>query len=279
MKNSKVNFFHIGPQKTATTWLYNCLKEHPEVSVASRDAIQFFDINYHLGEDWFESKFPETTGIKVETSPSYIRSRLSLERIKHYNNDAKIIFCIRNPVERMLSHFWHEKKKNSFSYELQDVFNNYDLFSSWIEPSFYAQKYELLIDIFGKENILVQVYDDLVKSPEDYIKDTYEFLGVIDSSFSPQLLNRKVNQATVKKSKSRLFFIDIFTKIGVIDTLLKVKANIFGLQTTKGIKTEELIDKLSKDDLDRIKSITRFDVEKLSSLIQRDLTFLWGYHK
>lgn len=43
------NVIHIGPQKSATTWLYECMKQHPEVRSATRDSVHFFDINYARG--------------------------------------------------------------------------------------------------------------------------------------------------------------------------------------------------------------------------------------
>ena len=39
-----VDIFHIGPQKTATTWVYRCMSEHPELAGPPRDTIHYFDM-------------------------------------------------------------------------------------------------------------------------------------------------------------------------------------------------------------------------------------------
>ena len=45
----KVDFIGIGVQKAATTWLFSCLKEHPQIRVAvdkNNKELNFFNYNY-----------------------------------------------------------------------------------------------------------------------------------------------------------------------------------------------------------------------------------------
>ena len=38
-ENNTVSFIGIGTQKSATSWLYNCLNQHPEISGLSYESI------------------------------------------------------------------------------------------------------------------------------------------------------------------------------------------------------------------------------------------------
>jgi hypothetical protein len=51
--SKKVDVFIAGSQKTGSTWLYECFKEHPEILVPKKDAIHYFTINHDLGHDWY----------------------------------------------------------------------------------------------------------------------------------------------------------------------------------------------------------------------------------
>jgi len=107
------NFFLGGCQKTASTWLYRCFREHPEIYVPENDATHYFTMNYFQGLDWYRKIYQNNSGEKVigDTTPSYIRDFYAPARIAKYNPQAKIIFTFRNPIDRAFSHYWHEKKK------------------------------------------------------------------------------------------------------------------------------------------------------------------------
>jgi len=43
------DFIIAGPQKCATTWMYHCIYEHPQVLMPETDAVNYFNMNYHKG--------------------------------------------------------------------------------------------------------------------------------------------------------------------------------------------------------------------------------------
>ena len=59
------NFIGIGAQRAATTWLYQCLKEHPEVYVPDVKEIHFFDENYDKPLAWYLSFFENAGGYRA----------------------------------------------------------------------------------------------------------------------------------------------------------------------------------------------------------------------
>jgi len=191
-----VDIFHIGPQKSGTTWVYRCLREHPEIACPPTDAVHYFDMFYSRGREWYATFFSEArAGQKLfDPTPSYIRSPWAPRRIAEENPAARIVICLRNPVERAFSHFWHEKKKRKFDFEFAEVLRNYDLFSSLLEPGFYAEHIERYLRHFPREQILCQLFDDLGSDPEAFLRQLLRFLEV-DDSLRPSVLRQKVNVA------------------------------------------------------------------------------------
>lgn len=177
------NAFLIGCQKTASTWIYKSLKEHPEINVAKKDAINFFTINYYKGFDWYESLFEQKEGAKVtiDTTPSYYRDLVVPDRIKNYTKYPKFIISLRNPVDRAFSHYWHEKKKGTIQHRFEDAifysdFGNYDLFNNWIESGYYFHWIKNFLSHFEKNQFLFLKYEDLKVDPKKFINRIFDFL-------------------------------------------------------------------------------------------------------
>lgn len=199
----KIEVIHIGPQKSATTWLFQCIESHPEISVAQQDSIHYFDMFFHRGSEWYFDCF-QGKGFnkkRVDMTPSYLRSNNAALRISEYNPDMKIALCLRNPIERAFSHYWHEKSRGNISYTFSDCLSNYDLFQSWIETGFYAQHISRYKEHFPSENILIQDFDNLKKDPSLFLKEFLKFIGVSEKH-SPPILNKKANVAkSIRNSK------------------------------------------------------------------------------
>jgi len=191
-----VDVFHIGPQKAATTWVYRCFDEHPSVACPPTDAIHYYDIFYAKGEDWYARHFQGAQSDQLTFDPTftYIRSPWAPRRIAADSPDAKIICFLRNPVSRAFSHYWHEKKKGKITFEFDEVLENYDLFSSWVEPGFYAEHLERYLKHFSRDQLLCLPFRLLKQDDEEFLRRILTFVDV-DPSFQPSWLGKKANEA------------------------------------------------------------------------------------
>jgi len=162
-----VDIFHIGPQKTATTWIYRCMLEHPELAGPPKDTIHYFDMFYGKGRDWYAGHFDDAPpSCKLfDPTPSYVRSPWAARRIAQENPSAKIVLCLRNPLERAFSHYWHEKKKAHTNLDFASALSNYDCYASWLEPGFLAEHIEQYLRYFPREQLLCQSFDRLESDP------------------------------------------------------------------------------------------------------------------
>jgi len=197
-----IELFHVGPQKSGTTWIYQCLREHPEVAAPVNDSVHYFDINYHRGRSWLDRFYSDRDAGKkrLDPTPSYLRSLLVPARIRQENPDARIALTMRHPVARAFSHYWHEKKKSRFNFSFSEVLDHYDLFASWIEPGFYAHHIDRLLDEFRREQLLVQRYEELASAPGDFLTELLNFYRV-DSTFRPDILHERVNVASPREGR------------------------------------------------------------------------------
>jgi len=194
-----VQIFHIGPPKTATTWIYRCLKEHPEIAAPSKDSVHFFDMFYERDTDWYMQHFsPVLPNQKLfDPTPSYIWSSKAPSNIHRHNPEARIMFTLRNPIDRAFSHFWHLKKQGATNLDFDKILYGYDYFSTWLEPGLLGDAIERYLALFPKEQLHWILYQDIENSPHAVFRGIAEFCNV-DANFIPSDLQKKINVAGPK---------------------------------------------------------------------------------
>ena len=107
----KPNLFIVGAPKCGTTTLYNALKQNPDILMCEEKEPHFFCNDLKISkyksiieyEKLFNSSNYNCKKIIGEASATYLFSKVALKNIKKYNPDAKIIVCIRNPIEFVYS--------------------------------------------------------------------------------------------------------------------------------------------------------------------------------
>ena len=95
------NFLGIGVQRAATTWLHNCLDEHPQVFVPKDKELHFFSSQFDRGLAWYESCFAAANGQMAvgEITPTYLHEA-PIERIAATLPAARLFLVLREPVAR-----------------------------------------------------------------------------------------------------------------------------------------------------------------------------------
>jgi hypothetical protein len=115
------DFVIVGAQKAGTTSLYAYLRAHPRVLPAASKEVHFFDTcAWDAGPETYRANFPMRAHMRLarrlrgaevitgEATPYYLYHPLAPERLAATAPDTKIIILLRDPVERTLSHYWHE---------------------------------------------------------------------------------------------------------------------------------------------------------------------------
>lgn len=203
-----VELFHLGPPKTATTWVYRALCENPQIVTSAEDRIHYFDLHYSKGEDWYDLQFThnakgeDENKIRFDPTYSYICSPYALERIAGYNPDAKLIFGLRNPIDRAFSHYWHIKKQGiGANFSFGDILVHYNSYATWMEHGFLSKPVKYMLENFPRENIKPLMMEEMEGHGEDTYRDICAFAG-IEAGTTPGVVNRKINVAGPKKTKA-----------------------------------------------------------------------------
>lgn len=195
-----MDFFVIGAQKCATSWLYLCLRDHPEILLHSKK-----DENNYIGgpryrergHEWFDGLYPprERPFRRGAVSVDYLYDTAALEYVLTRYPAARYIVCLRNPFDRMASAHQFLARKGLIPYRplresLADCLRLYNAGSA--EPvtqlltrSLYARQLQPFLSHDATAQLLVIGYETLCESPASTLRRVFSFIGV-DAAFVPK---------------------------------------------------------------------------------------------
>ena len=256
-------FLGIGAQRAGTTWLHNCLKEHPQLCLPEKKEVHFFDLQFDKGLDWYQQQFSHAQPHQLigEITPNYYHEDNALERIKETLPDVKLIYVLREPVSRSYSQYQLYKQEIYVDKSFKQVLDEDETI---YEYSRQGKHLERVYSMFNRDNVLVLFYDEINSNPENVLFKVCQFLGVA-TEFSPSFLNRRVNAVVLPQFQAALakfkltWLIDLVKKSPLAEPL-KTYLN----RKPKGELTRELQNRLKQEFLS--------DIEKVERLAEIDLS-------
>jgi Sulfotransferase domain len=169
------DFIAVGPPRTGTTWLHRALSGHVGLPAGIKET-QFFRWNYSMGLDWYRSFFSDCpAGLPIgEIAPTYFDSMEARERIAQAIPRCRIICSLRDPVDRLYSHYkaWHRAAL------IEGPFDYARLREQLGAANSYAFNVRAWRETFGADNVLVVLYDDLRADPQAYLDSICAFIGI-----------------------------------------------------------------------------------------------------
>lgn len=195
-------FIGIGAQKCASTWLYDILRDHPQVVLSRSKELDFFSYHYGRGYQWYRSQFPalSSSTLAGEISPSYFVSKDAPDRVRAFDPQARILVSLRDPVERAISNHRHEVRLGSFtgsdlSFEA-GLANN----PMYLEQSRYGTHLRRWQQCFPEAQILILLQEDIEADPVSVAKQVYSFLDV-DTEHVSSFLHVRSNESHLYRSR------------------------------------------------------------------------------
>lgn len=192
----KPNLFIVGAMKAGTSSLHEYLAEHPDIFMSTPKEPSHFSqqISYSKGDQHYLNLFKNAKGYQVigESSTQYAKApRIQgvPERIHDFNPEAKIIYIMRDPIERAISHYWFNWRNHG---EKRSMLNAFKQDSSYIDFSHYAMQLFLYAKVFDWSRIKVLTTEELNTNSISTIQDIYKWLGVNDQ-FVPSTQSQKFN--------------------------------------------------------------------------------------
>ncbi len=201
-QNTKVapNFFCVGTKKGGTTTLQDILVQHPDIYLPKVKETKFFAIEekYSKGIEYYKKEyFSRCNGQKAvgEIDPAYMFVPYAPSRIhKALGDEIKIIFLLRNPVDRAYSHYlmnyrWGIESRlfeeaieapeivPSEGLSLDDFSNKYNF--CYRETGYYAKQISAYLKFLKRSNMIFFVFEEDIKSNiRSTIESIEKFLGI-----------------------------------------------------------------------------------------------------
>ncbi len=294
-KNKKLSFFIIGAPKCGTTTLYKWLSQHPNIFLPNNKEPCFFcdykDNFKGPRASSFFSSIPTSSyeydalfnnagegDIIGEASVPYLSDKNAPHRIKKYNPKAKIIVILRNPAQRAYSEYMHtirdgyENVSFKESLELEEERKE----SNWIPNFFhitrglYSENISTYINLFGKENVKIFLFEDIVTDPDKLISDVFEFIDIAPSPINTKTIYNATGLTRVRWLQKLLSgkkkWKDLIKKIIGKTTSQKIKFFVDSANLSKSKKLSKTVE------IELIEKYFREDIIKLQELIGRDLS-------
>lgn len=205
------DFVCIGAQKGGTSALYRYLAGHPRIAPSWWNETVFFGKRFGKGELWYRSHFPlefvkrmkvQTGGsayMAGEASPDYMCHPAAPKRMHALIPEVRLIALLRNPVDRAISHYYHEVRKGHEHLSLEEALNreqerlHADNERRRRDPEYYGYAHQhytyatrgIYVDhlqrwhaYFRREQLLIVKSETFFGRTGDVYKEILDFLGV-----------------------------------------------------------------------------------------------------
>ena len=202
------DFLVIGAAKSGTTTLYRYLQRHPQIYMSSVKETAFFafEEEYQKGLEFYTSFFANASKEQIcgEASTDYTKYPLypkTASRIAKTLPNVKLIYIMRNPVDRAYAYYLHQWIRNDPKTKNKNFEECLAYSEEYVNASNYIMQINNYLQFFPKSSFLFLLMEDLLKNPERVLKETLRFLEV-DSQIN-------ITDDGVIKANDRNHFLDI----------------------------------------------------------------------
>jgi len=268
------NFLIIGAQKAGSSWLGEMLHHHPDVFVCRTGELHFFNARFKRGLEWYEKNFESVAGERAvgEKTPMYLSHPLAAERIKStLGEDVRMIVSLRHPVDRAHSQYWHDMRHGRIHTETEFVEAFREREQLRME-GMYGQHLTRFYELFPRENMLVFIFEEMIRNRRGALRACFEFLGV-DSEFQPSQPDRRVNQARDVALLSPQLH-KMRTRLKQMPSFLQTPLVQLGRQVFRVLPRERRYDLISEDVRQELLGAFSDDIGLLEEALGRDLS-IW----
>lgn len=237
------HLFVLGAAKCGTSYLSDLLSKSPDLCFSSPQEPLFFEAEYENGFFYYMQKyFSHCSGEPVLADGRHRNLLFPYipERIQEEIQDPYFVVIVRDPVDRLFSHWWHwysrgiesrswqsvvehgcqddefygysgdrlaKAHKSSLIYE--GVGRGYSKYEAYVKSSSYREQIKRYVKLFGRARVKIVIFDDLKKEPEKVIKEILTWVGARFGSIVPpsqSLKNPAVNPNVMSLLRLGKFF-------------------------------------------------------------------------
>ena len=184
------NLLVIGAQKAGTSSLHRYLDLHPEISMSRPKELNFFMLYPEPSSEqleWYGQHFPADARVRGESSPNYScypQVRGVPERIHRRIPEARLIYMVRDPIERAVSSYLQSSAMGSDERPIAEALDDPD--SWYVSRGLYYTQLEQYLPYFPQAQILVVAQEALLRRRAETMRRIFRFLEVDESFWSPE---------------------------------------------------------------------------------------------
>lgn len=201
------NFLILGARYSGTASLVKLINQHPKLHGSFQSQIHYFDgglarnrDNFLNGEAWYRAHFPKRKELApghlaFEASTFYSFHPLAAKRLYDLIPDVKIIFVLRDPVQRAIHQYNDAKRQNheylplinalqieekrlAWTLKNKDYKSGTFLHATYKSRGHYKEQISRYMELFGRDKILLVGIEELSLNPEKVFNEIYQFLGI-----------------------------------------------------------------------------------------------------
>ena len=252
-EHKKANLFVVGAMRAGTTSFAAVLSEHPDIYVSPIKEPHYFlpelpkavysPSHYFSLTDYFRKDFPKEFHIAdvntlaqykklfslaghqkylAEASTCYLSAPNVAEAIKTYNQEARIIVLVREPLARAYSHYAMDvalgREQHSFEIAMQKELTLLEKGELPWYSRIGMSCYDSAIANYQRHfsTVCIIELEHLIESPKETFKKVADFLEI---DLFPDLTFPKKNEAVHMRNSSIVYFL---SNLGVRDQISKV---------------------------------------------------------
>lgn len=285
------DFFIVGAPRCGTTSLYEYLRKTNGIFMSKIKEPNYFSRKIIPDDYMFPPIREETTYLELfkkatnlqligESTPTYLEDPDAHSLIHDVNPNSKIIIMIREPIERTFSHYLYFQsmgiEKRIFDEVIKDNEAGKDLKTgkNYLNSSLYFYPLKRYFDLFGRNNVMVIIFDDLKNNTKKIFQDVLNFLGVsaefpsdIDIIYNKYSLARGDFSKKILQSK-------IVTKLARKLISPSIRINVREKIITK---TADSKPTLNQNEEFRLKQIFSDDVKSLVNILRQPVPWIQNY--
>ena len=196
------DFIIIGAMKCATSTLHEQLARQPGIFMTEPKEPFFFSNNevWAKGLKWYSGLYDNAAPEDLcgESSTHYTKLPTyphTIERMHTHVPYAKLIYIIRHPIDRLISHYIHEWSERRVHAPIDDAIATV---AELTDYSKYALQIEPFLSTYGPDNILLMFFEHLLSEPQIELERVARFIGY---PINPQWHHEKVSNVSAMRMR------------------------------------------------------------------------------
>jgi hypothetical protein len=267
------SFLIVGPPRTGTTWLYEVLSRQSNLPCPTKET-RFFDLHFHRGWRWYLDHFPRTHPGQPfgEVAPTYFASSAARDRIAESLSGVKVIVTFRHPVHRLVSLYRLKRAYGMVGWSLETALErDPELLGS----SRYATLLQQWQARFPKEQLSVNLYDDLSDDPQSFIDRIVDFAGISRFRLHPSQMSQVFSSTQLTEPRSYLATraataMADWCKARRLDNVVASVRNSSLIKLFLG--GGDPFPAIPADTMEKISALVRPEIDQLEEMLGRDLS-------